>query len=134
MGSVIPPLSSRIAMTSSPPLRRGRPSFLLHLRVRAGYQRFGSRVRWSCRSGLLRLALFGVALSKIGLDDVWIGQHAIRLIFSNLAPVVHHHNPVGDARDRAHDMLDDHHSDAGAVDLADQGDGLGDFGWRPTGP
>jgi hypothetical protein len=48
----------------------------------------------------VRLALFGVALSEVGFNDVWIGQHAIRLTLSNLAPVVHHQNPVGDARDR----------------------------------
>src|SRR5205085_2645497 len=104
---------SCMAMTSSPPSGRGRPSFLLRLGVRAGYQRFGGRVRWSFWCGLQRLALFGVALSEVGFNDLWIGQHALRLIVRNLAPVVHHQYSVGDARDRAHDMLDDHHRDAG---------------------
>src|SRR5919199_6245602 len=132
MGSAMPPASSCIAMTSSPPSGRGRSPFLLRLGVRAGYQRFGGRVGWNCWSGLLRLALFGVALSEVGLNDLWIGQHALRLIFSYLAPVVHHQYTIGDTRDRAHDMFDDHHGDAGTVDLPDQSDGLGDFGWRQT--
>jgi hypothetical protein len=58
--------------------------------------------------------------AEVRLDDFRALDDLQRLAFRDLLSVVEHDDPVGDAHDRLHHVLDDEERDAVAIDLAEQ--------------
>src|SRR5437867_10759660 len=56
------------------------------------------------------------ALAEVGFDDAWVGADFLRLPFGDLFAVIQDNDPLGDAHDDLHVVLDQQHSDALGAD------------------